>query len=36
MKEWLTVTGARASWTSLVKEAHKFVSAGGRGRARAG
>ena len=36
MKEWLTVTSARASWTRLAREAHDFVSSGGRGRARAG
>ena len=36
MKEWLTVTSAKASWTSLVKEAHEFVSAGARGRAPVG
>jgi TfoX/Sxy family transcriptional regulator of competence genes len=26
MKEWLTVTGAKASWIDLAKEAHGFVS----------
>ena len=36
MKEWLTVMSAKASWTSLAKEAHQFVSSGGRGRAKAG
>jgi len=27
MKEWLTVTDARASWFELAKEAHDFVAA---------
>lgn len=26
MKEWLTVTSAKASWVGLAKEAHGFVS----------
>jgi TfoX/Sxy family transcriptional regulator of competence genes len=34
MKEWLTVTSAKASWTRLAKEAHRFASSGGRGRAK--
>jgi hypothetical protein len=25
MKEWLTVTSPKASWTELAKEAHEFV-----------
>jgi hypothetical protein len=25
MKEWLTVTSAKASWFDLAKEAHEFV-----------
>ena len=29
MKEWLTVTGARASWIALVRESHAFVAADG-------
>jgi TfoX/Sxy family transcriptional regulator of competence genes len=36
MKEWLTVTSAKASWTSLATEAHQFVSSGSRGRATVG
>jgi hypothetical protein len=28
MKQWLTVTSARASWAVLAKEAHRFVADG--------
>lgn len=32
MKEWLSVTSDRLSWTALVREAHDFVAGGSRPR----